>query len=1065
MENEGQLRSPGASQRTKKRVSRPSVLDTSFSTAATTSSRPDSILEEGEGGPRARASIVQSPAEDFFPQHDTTDTTESDYDSDATERYESSAPSTPPPEEPNKSRWVSIPDIPVLYRNILKCAVAYFIASLFTFVPPLSHLIGDITSDGSKIPSPSGHMVATVAVYFNPAKTYGAMLEADLFCLFGLAWAAFVGLGSMGMFWWIDVKPGWEWLADLVVIVWIGLGMTAVAWMKVWMAKPTFNTACSMTTIILFVVVVKEGGLFTLLQVSAIIIIGSLVSNVVCYVLWPQKAATGLQSNMSRTLDSFATLLSLLTRTFLLEDADAGPAASQGRLQRAVDSHQTSFTSLQKSLAEARTEWRIPGNGGSVEMTQAYEDAVDCMQRLAQHLNGLRSGTRLQLELAQAARDGRIVLKGSEPDIRKGKRVGGEEAATLQAAAVIFSELVDDMGPPLNALSDACTNTLKRLREAFAQRQHAGASEPRRFFQLTEDIQRALFTFESTSNQAVLRVYRSSDVLADDGGDNDNDNGLLKRSGADETVFLVYFFIFTLQEFSKELTALVDAMSRIYAIERVKGEQRWWRRFDRFFSCFGCRGRIFKAPHTQAAHRPAVFPKVRPHAPNTVLTPSGENLSARVRVGQWFWRLGGKLKERNVKHAFKAGMATAILAAPAFFDRTRPTFVEYRGEWALISFFVVMSPTIGATNFLSLHRVLGTLLGAVVAAVVYSLFPENPIALSVFGFFYSIPCFYYIVSKPQYASSGRFVLLTYNLTCLYSYNVRERDVSVVEIAYHRSASVIIGVVYAGLVSRLWWPAEARRELGNALSEFCLNMGWLYTHLVAANSGIPVHVSSSQVNLLNDAKTSVLLPKSISAKLNDSIQTFMAMELHLQIKLIELQGLLAQAQHEPRLKGPFPVKMYRSILTSLQTILDKLHSMRCVTTREEWYSVRRDFVLPVNRERREMVGNIILYFSVLSAAFSLKTPLPPYLPPAEKSRQRLVEAIRKLDVVKNRDVRGSRQLLYFAYALTMKSVIQELDYLGRTLQGAFGVIGQTTEEFEALFRPGGQLSPSPTDKLV
>jgi len=60
------------------------------------------------------------------------------------------------------------------------------------------------------------------------------------------------------------------------------------------------------------------------------------------------------------------------------------------------------------------------------------------------------------------------------------------------------------------------------------------------------------------------------------------------------------------------------------------------------------------------------------------------------------------------------------------------------------------------------------------------------------------------------------------------------------------------------------------------------------------------------------------------------------ELHLQIKLIELQSLLAQAQHEPRLKGPFPVDMYRQILISLQTILDKLHSMRCVTTREEWW---------------------------------------------------------------------------------------------------------------------------------
>jgi hypothetical protein len=136
-----------------------------------------------------------------------------------------------------------------------------------------------------------------------------------------------------------------------------------------------------------------------------------------------------------------------------------------------------------------------------------------------------------------------------------------------------------------------------------------------------------------------------------------------------------------------------------------------------------------------------------------------------------------------------------------------------------------------------------------------------------------------------------------------------------------------------------------------------------------------------------------------------------MELHLQIKLIEIQGLLAQTQHEPRLKGPFPVKLYREILTSLQTILDKLHSMRCVTTREDWYvfsfasmdvrglimwcrytSVRKDFILPVNKERHDLVGNIILFFSVLASAFSLKAPLPPYLPPAERSRQQLASFI-------------------------------------------------------------------------
>lgn len=52
------------------------------------------------------------------------------------------------------------------------------------------------------------------------------------------------------------------------------------------------------------------------------------------------------------------------------------------------------------------------------------------------------------------------------------------------------------------------------------------------------------------------------------------------------------------------------------------------------------------------------------------------------------------------------------------------------------------------------------------------------------------------------------------------------------------------------------------------------------------------------------------------------------ELYLQIKLIEIQGLLKEAENEPRLKGPFPVALYRSMLISLQTILDKLHSIRC-----------------------------------------------------------------------------------------------------------------------------------------
>ena len=162
----------------------------------------------------------------------------------------------------------------------------------------------------------------------------------------------------------------------------------------------------------------------------------------------------------------------------------------------------------------------------------------------------------------------------------------------------------------------------------------------------------------------------------------------------------------------------------------------------------------------------------------------------------------------------------------------RPTFLLFIAHWGRCTVHLSTMWTPWLT--LNAHR-----FGAVVAAGVYSLFPENGIVLSIFGFFFSLPCFYYIVAKPEYATTGRFVLLTYNLTCLYAYvirrgvwtlcwsssltwmsrfNIREENIPVLDIAYHRSTSVTVGVIWALIASRLWWPSEARRELSKALGE-------------------------------------------------------------------------------------------------------------------------------------------------------------------------------------------------------------------------------------------------------
>jgi len=73
------------------------------------------------------------------------------------------------------------------------------------------------------------------AVYFNPAKTVGAMIEADLFCLMGVVYSALVCGVFVSLLWLLEMIPGNKWPGDILAILWIGLSMSLVAWMKGYM--------------------------------------------------------------------------------------------------------------------------------------------------------------------------------------------------------------------------------------------------------------------------------------------------------------------------------------------------------------------------------------------------------------------------------------------------------------------------------------------------------------------------------------------------------------------------------------------------------------------------------------------------------------------------------------------------------------------------------------------------------------------------------------------------------------------------------------------------------------
>jgi len=168
MENEGQLSTPGG---TSHRSGRSSNMHASQSVGAASRGDEDPFLDID----------VQSPvAEDLntfnvnlssgTPTHVNSlqdlSTDDEEYDSDTSMSSVLSSLDSPSTAQA-KPGWFPLPrlpTVPLLYRNILKCAVAYFIASLFTFSPYLSGFISDLTSygPGKREPSPSGHMVATV---------------------------------------------------------------------------------------------------------------------------------------------------------------------------------------------------------------------------------------------------------------------------------------------------------------------------------------------------------------------------------------------------------------------------------------------------------------------------------------------------------------------------------------------------------------------------------------------------------------------------------------------------------------------------------------------------------------------------------------------------------------------------------------------------------------------------------------------------------------------------------------------------------------------------------------
>lgn len=100
----------------------------------------------------------------------------------------------------------------------------------------------------------------------------------------------------------------------------------------------------------------------------------------------------------------------------------------------------------------------------------------------------------------------------------------------------------------------------------------------------------------------------------------------------------------------------------------------------------------------------------------------------------------------------KVGLGAIAWGAFAFIPATRPVYKQWRGEWGLLSFMIVIATTVGASNTTSLARFRGTITGAVCALIGWIVSDGNVYQLAFFGWLMSLYNFYLVLERKKRAA-------------------------------------------------------------------------------------------------------------------------------------------------------------------------------------------------------------------------------------------------------------------------------------------------------------------------
>lgn len=459
-----------------------------------------------------------------------------------------------------------------------------------------------------------------------------------------------------------------------------------------------------------------------------------------------------------KTTDMLGDFLSVIARSFL---SGSGEELKSADYDAATTEYATSFNSLTKNLGESKWEHYLLGTEKEYKVNVRV---AKCVEMIAQDLRALRSAAAIQFSLllekapdhsAPLAMNGGTadpallspslltpssmganehpsmlssIYEDPEEDEGNNQRTRMERrgsTVSLEAASSptdIFALFISSLGPPMKSLAYTLKEVLGEL--PFDSSRHVNVNS---HFRGSLVDANALYTTARKDGLAQLyknrsvTKWRSSELAAD----------------FEEVAASCGYFSSSLQDLAEHTIHYLDVLEDMKDLEDTSWKNRSWNWLAFWRRLRPPSSSSDEPPDEGIIHRHATpeeglaqpMPSPQLHDTHDLAHQHSGEPSLRGRV----WQAFRFFRREDIRFAMKVGIGSILFGMFAFIPSTRPIYSHWRAEWGLLSYMLVCSMTVGASNTTGFQRTWGTAAGALCAVVAWIVADDNPWLLAFFG--------------------------------------------------------------------------------------------------------------------------------------------------------------------------------------------------------------------------------------------------------------------------------------------------------------------------------------------